>query len=133
MVNRKPVITLPLHLDGALAMVALQLVAKGLRVSNSFEINSSCASFTEEICPHRGTGPCECRLCVLQVYDENFNSEHLVLHECDGKTEFFLYQMECSENTDLGFSGEKFTARRKQSHSIFFWDMNKQEQQDKFV
>lgn len=101
--NQAPVTTLPLHLDEALALVALQFVANGLYVAKSFEIDSSCAPITEQICPHRGTGPCECRLSVLQVHDEETGSLHLVLHGYEEKTEFFIDPQESSGCTDFEY------------------------------
>jgi len=98
---RKPVTTLPLDRDVAQALISLQLVAHGLYVTATFELDSSCASFTQDKCPHHGTGPCKCRLSVLQIYDGKSGSLQLILHEFDGKTEFILDQEGCSDHADL--------------------------------
>jgi hypothetical protein len=96
-----PYIKLPLGLDTVLALISLQLVAHGFYVVQTFKIDSSCASFSQDICPHHGSGPCECRMSVLQVYDEKSGALHLILHEFDMKTEITLVQNDRSKHSDL--------------------------------
>jgi hypothetical protein len=67
--------------------VTLQLEATGMRVVKSFDLRSACASFTENVCPHHSTSPCDCQLVVLLIYGTGALPVSLILHGHRGQTE----------------------------------------------
>jgi hypothetical protein len=85
-----PITTIPAGSDVATALVSLELVAHGYYVANTFEIDSACASFTNNICAHHGECPCRCQLKVLQIFDKPSRSLNLIFHTYREVTELFL-------------------------------------------
>ncbi|GAB4577453.1 MAG: hypothetical protein Fur0022_01840 [Anaerolineales bacterium] len=73
--------------ETVIRQVMQNLAAAGLRVVRSFDLRSACASFTENVCPHHGTTPCDCQLVVLLVYGIGVAPVSLVLHSHMGQTE----------------------------------------------
>lgn len=66
--------------------VTQNLEGTGLRVVRSFDLRSACASFTDNICPHHGTAPCDCQLVILLIYGAGAPVS-LILHSHRGQTE----------------------------------------------
>jgi len=66
--------------------VTQNLEGTGLRVVRSFDLHSACASFTDNICPHHGTAPCDCQLVILLIYGAGAPVS-LTLHSHRGQTE----------------------------------------------
>lgn len=75
--------------EAALVVVEImeQLEAAGMQVVKSFDLRSACASFTDNICPHHGTSPCDCQLIVLLIYGIENWPISLILHSHRGQTE----------------------------------------------
>jgi hypothetical protein len=90
LVTESPITSIPAGSDVSVALVSLELVAHGYYVANTFEIDSACASFANNVCAHHGESPCECQLKVLQVFDKPSRSLNLIFHTYRGVTELFL-------------------------------------------
>jgi len=97
----EPVITIPLEIEPAIALLSLRFMAEGLRVATSFEIDSACATLSDNVCTHDPNKICKCRMRVLKVWDDNSTPLHLVVHEYDRETEFFIDVGECIEDFAL--------------------------------
>lgn len=80
---------LQLSLDGetTVALVTHVLTKAGLHVQRSFDLQSACASFTDNVCPHHGDTPCDCQLVVLLVYLKESRPVSLIIHSHRGTTE----------------------------------------------
>lgn len=115
-----PILNLPLNIEIVLTQVSLRLVAEGLRVAPAFELDSACATFTDEICPHTGTKPCKCQLIVLMVYGVAVHPVSLVFHGDDKETEIFL-SVDLTQSRDLDFENRIQRALNKENN--LFLDM----------
>lgn len=58
----------------------------GLRVMQTFDLNSARADLEDCPCPHHGTGQCNCQMIVLLVYGKASGPATLILHGNDGRT-----------------------------------------------
>lgn len=83
----------------AVRWVTQCLTAAGLRVVRSFDLQSACASFTDNTCPHHGASHCDCQLVVLLVYGAEVTPASLILHNHRDKTEIQL-----DEAPEAGYS-----------------------------
>lgn len=88
--NENLVASIPAGCNVAIAMVTLELIAHGYYVANTFEIDSACATFADNICAHHGDNPCKCQLKVLQVFDKPSRSVNLIFHTYREITELYL-------------------------------------------
>ena len=87
MVRTEQILQLSLDGETTTALVTHVLTEAGLRVQRSFDLQSACASFTDNVCPHHGDAPCDCQLVVLLVYLKESRPVSLVLHSHRGTTE----------------------------------------------
>jgi hypothetical protein len=117
-----PILNLPLNVEIVLTQVSLRLVAEGLRAAPTFELDSACATLTDEICPHTGTEPCKCQLIVLMVYGPAVHPVSLVFHGDDEATEIFL-SVDLTQHRDLDFENLIQQAPNKENN--LFLDMVK--------
>jgi len=115
-----PILNLPLNIEIVLTQVSLRLVAEGLRVVPTFELDSACATLTDEICPHTGTKPCKCQLIVLIVYGSTVHPVFLVFHGDDKETEVSLV-VDLTPSRDLDFENRIRQALNKENN--LFLDM----------
>jgi len=75
----------------AAAWVTYRLEQLGLRVLRSFDLRTAaCVSNPEDLCPHHGTGPCNCQMVVLLVYGQAGPPLSLVAHGYDHHTGFYV-------------------------------------------
>ncbi len=82
-----PLLTLSLDCETAVDLVTDHLTKNGMKVIRSFDLRSACASFTENVCPHHKTSPCNCQMVVLLVYNDSSFPASLVVHGHDTYTE----------------------------------------------
>jgi len=73
--------------ETVIRQVTENLEAAGLRVVRSFDLRSACASFTDNVCPHHGSAPCDCQLVVLLIYGVTLTPVSLILHSHRKQTE----------------------------------------------
>lgn len=85
-----PLLNLELNCDAAVAQITQQMVDLGFRVIRSFDLQSACASYPSQVCPHHGDAPCDCQLVVLLVYGPDVEPASLVIHSHRGQTEIAL-------------------------------------------
>ncbi len=83
----KSILTLPLSCDPSVELIIDILLKDELRVSRSFDLQSACSAFSNNICPKHGKEPCDCQLVVLLVYDQGHLPVSVVLHGHSGKTQ----------------------------------------------
>lgn len=62
------------------------LESAGLRVANSFNLQSARTASSSCTCPHHGTVDCDCQMVVLLVYGSDSRPATLVAHGHDGRT-----------------------------------------------
>lgn len=117
-----PMLNLPLNIEIVLTQVSLRLVTEGLRVVPAFELDSACATLTDEICPHTGTKPCKCQLIVLIVHGATVHPVSLVFHGDDRETEVSLV-VDLTQARDLDFEKRIQHALKKENN--LFLDMAK--------
>ncbi len=103
-----------------LTQVSLRLAAEGLRAAPTFELDSACATFTDEICPHTGSEPCNCKLIVLMVYGPAVHPVSLVFHGGNEETEVFM-EVDLTRSRDLDFEYRIQQALNKENN--LFLDM----------
>ena len=96
----QPILKLELECDSAIDLVKLCLLEKGFYTHHNFELVSSCASFTDPVCPHRSDQVCDCQLVTLQIYGADIAAFPLVFHSYDACTEIF-YMAETALSPDV--------------------------------
>ena len=62
------------------------IVATGLRVIETFDLQNARLGNTDCTCPNHGTAACDCQMVVLMVYGETGAPAMLMLHGNDGQT-----------------------------------------------
>ncbi len=72
--------------DEAVHWTRESLENAGLRVANSFDLQSARAASSPCTCPHHGTADCDCQMVVLLVYGSESGPATLVAHGHDGQT-----------------------------------------------
>ncbi len=63
-----------------------QLIAAGLRVVQTFDLQVARLAHHDCACPHHGTAECDCQLVVLLVYQQDDEPSTLVIHSRDHST-----------------------------------------------
>jgi hypothetical protein len=116
----EPILRLPLRHEIVVSQVSLCLVAEGFQVTQTFELGSACASFTDNVCPHKGSSPCKCQLIVLMIYGATVHPVSLVFHGDDKETEIFL-AVDLTQSRDLDFENRIQQALNKEND--LFLDM----------
>jgi len=92
--ENKPILTLALDCDSAIALVQLCLIEKSLYAKHDFELTSACATFTDPHCPHQPDQPCNCQVVTMQIYGRDLSPVSLVFHGHDSSTEIFYMDKE---------------------------------------
>lgn len=90
MKNEDYLSTLNLDSETVITQLDEQLSSRGVRVVRSFDLQSACASFPDQTCPHHRDTPCDCQLVVLLVYGAEGTPASLVLHSHRGVTDIDL-------------------------------------------
>lgn len=72
--------------DEALAWTKTQLSQAGLRVLQTFDLNTARHTVSDYVCPHHGTGECDCQMVVLLIYGTTTEPATLILQGNDGQT-----------------------------------------------
>jgi len=72
--------------QGAITQITQALVAVGLHVVCSFDLQAARDAHTNCTCPHHGTAQCDCQMVVLLVYDRSSQPVTLVAHGHDRET-----------------------------------------------
>ena len=72
--------------DRVLEWLTHSLSEEGLRLLPTFDLHNARISPQECLCPHHGTGACDCQLVVVLVYGKADQPATLVLHGSDGRT-----------------------------------------------
>ena len=83
-------LTLPVHPATGLIYLQEALIAAGLEIQRSFDLQAARASHTGSICPHHGTEQCTCQMVVLQVHGQDVSPVTLVLHGYESITHIGL-------------------------------------------
>jgi hypothetical protein len=73
-----------------LAWAKTQLSQTGLRVLQTFDLNTARHAFADDPCPHHGTSPCDCQIVILLIYGMANEPTTLILQGNDGKTWILL-------------------------------------------
>ncbi len=84
----------------AISWVIQELTGNGLQTLRTFDLQAAQHGHTEQVntehvntcrpCPHHGTGPCDCQMIVLLVYQGNRPPLSLVAHGYNERTWLFL-------------------------------------------
>jgi hypothetical protein len=64
----------------ALQWTSQTLTQNGLRVIQTFDLNTARHTLEDCSCPHHGTSECDCQMVVLLVYGETGGPVTLILH-----------------------------------------------------
>ena len=83
-------LTLNLDSKNAVKRMMNRLIADGMQVIRSFDLQTAKAAHVECTCPHHGKDECDCQMVVLLVYDDQGTPLTLVAHGKDNKTHFAL-------------------------------------------
>ena len=81
-----PIITFTSSHETAIAWINKQLIAFGLVVRQSFDLQAAKSAHVACTCPHHGTAQCDCQIVVLLVYGEQVAPVTLLIHSQDGNT-----------------------------------------------
>jgi hypothetical protein len=73
-----------------LTWVKVALESVGLRARLTFDLPSACASLSSGICMHHGAHPCQCRLVVIQVWNQSQQTAAVVIHGDNKKSDIWL-------------------------------------------
>ena len=92
MLNFTPLLTLAQSHEEAISDVTLNLRSNGLQVVRSFDLQSACASYPGQLCPHHQEEVCDCQLVVLLIYGGVSQPVSLIAHSNDGITQIGLGQ-----------------------------------------
>ncbi|OGO67069.1 MAG: hypothetical protein A2Z37_16960 [Chloroflexi bacterium RBG_19FT_COMBO_62_14] len=87
---------LALNSDAAVRRVIQELMAAGLQVSRSFDLQSaheSLADPDECACPYHGTARCTCQYIVLLAHPEGSDPVAIELHGHDKETHMALVEV----------------------------------------
>ncbi len=79
-------LTIEYTCDKAVRWATESLESAGLRIANSFDLQSARAALSHCTCPHHGTADCDCQMVVLLVYGADGSPATLVAHGHDGQT-----------------------------------------------
>ncbi len=79
-------LTIEYTCDKAVRWATESLESAGLRIANSFDLQSARAALSHCTCPHHGTAVCDCQMVVLLVYGADGSPATLVAHGHDGQT-----------------------------------------------
>ncbi len=63
-----------------------RLSLAGLRVMQTFDLNTARMNLEDCPCPHHGTDQCDCQMIVLLVYGNAAEPETLIMHGNEGHT-----------------------------------------------
>ncbi|KAA3644093.1 MAG: hypothetical protein DWQ07_18450 [Chloroflexi bacterium] len=106
-------LTLPLDSGAAIAFVKLQLEQSGFHVSLAFDIDSSCASFADDVCPHTHEKECRCELTILQISNRKLHTLPLMLHSLDRETELSIPDPQLLDSPELAHSVQAALASKE--------------------
>ena len=73
-----------------LAWAKTQLSQRGLRVLQTFDLNTTRHVLADDPCPYHGMRPCACQMVILLIYGVADEPVTLILQGSDGKTWFSL-------------------------------------------
>lgn len=87
------ILNLPLNCVATSDFLSRVFVDEGLSVKRSFDLQSACSAFSDNICPSHGEGPCDCQLIVLLVYDHLQEQApiSILMHGHSEKTQIGLF------------------------------------------
>jgi|GEM_PF-1750339 len=80
-------INLSLNCDDSVDLIVNIFLKDDLRVSRSFDLQSACSAFSDNICRSHGEESCDCQLVVLLVYDGDQIPVSVVLHGHNGMSQ----------------------------------------------
>lgn len=72
--------------DEVLPWLKQQLGRAGLRMMQTFDLNTARLSLEDCPCPHHGTDQCNCQMVVLLIYGNEQQPVSLILHGNGGQT-----------------------------------------------
>jgi hypothetical protein len=72
--------------DEVLPWLRQRLSQAGLRVMQTFDLNTARLDLEDCPCPQHGTDKCDCQMIVLLVYGKDSGPATLILHGNDGQT-----------------------------------------------
>jgi hypothetical protein len=85
-----PLIIIDQACGDAISWVIQQLTCTGLQTVRTFDIKADQYVSTDCPCPHHGTGPCDCQIMVLLVYQGSRQPVSLVVHGYNERTWLYL-------------------------------------------
>lgn len=88
-------VSFPMNADLAVRRVTKELMAAGLRVNSSFDLQSAREALADPDgcpCPYHGTARCSCQYIVLLVSPEDSEPVALELHGHDEETHLTLIE-----------------------------------------
>lgn len=85
-----PLLTLQVDPETGLQQIQAGLVAAGLDVELTFDLQAARAGHAGCTCPHHGTENCTCQMVVLCVYGQGSIPAALVIHGREGVTQCAL-------------------------------------------
>lgn len=114
--NNIPILTLALDCKSAIALVQLCFFENGLYAKHAFELDSACATFTDQYCPHKPGRPCNCQVNTIQIYGRDLLPVSFVFHSHDSSTEIF-YMDEDSPSPEILTVLQQVKSNEKQFRS----------------
>ncbi len=87
------ILNLPLNCVATSDFLSRVFIEEGLKVERSFDLQSACSAFSDNICPSHGESPCDCQLIVLLVYDHVREQSpiSILMHGHSEKTQLGLF------------------------------------------
>ena len=85
-----PLIVIDQVCGDAISWVIQELTGTGLQILRTFDLQAAQHVNTGCPCPHHGTGPCDCQMIVLLVYQGHRHPVSLVAHGYNEHTWLYL-------------------------------------------
>jgi hypothetical protein len=95
MSSTPPLIIIDQACGNVVSWVIQELTGAGLQTLRTFDLQTAQYVNTKQVntsqlCPHHGTGPCDCQMIVLLVYQGNSHPISLVAHGYNEQTWLYL-------------------------------------------
>ncbi len=85
-----PIIVMDQACGDAISWVIQELTKSGLQTLRTFDVKAAQHVGTDCPCPHHGTGPCDCQMIVLLVYQGSCHPVSLIAHGYNERTWLYL-------------------------------------------
>jgi hypothetical protein len=88
MAHDSTVLIIDQPIDEAVGWVVDRISQSGLTVIRTFDLQIARNAHFGSECPYHGTGPCDCQMVVLLIYEENKRPVALMAHGYNHQTWF---------------------------------------------